>query len=256
MQMMSGSESIQYQIMDAFKQHTAKFELSSKSPDTIHHLVDTSLKCSGSTYALANLIFFLYNEKYVVSRLKTKSWYFHDGIRWISSEVGPYYELSTEIVSIYECLKTSILNVLDEYMCSDAYDETKESVKNLFLEKSNKCDRIIEKLKNVNSKENICKECVYMFYNPNFMSKIDRNPYLVCFRNGVLDLQGNKFRKGEPSDMITIMIDMDFKFPLYMRNDSADKTQINTLIEQFQVYRKNINEQRHIKIKTLFSKDK
>ena len=254
--MMSNSESIQYQIIDAFKQHTVKFELSSKSPDTIHHLVDTSLKCSGSTYALANLIFFLYNEKYVVSRLKTKSWYFHDGIRWISSEVGPYYELSTEIVSIYECLKASILHVLDEHMRSDAYNENKDGITNLFLEKSNKCDRIIEKLKNVNSKENICKECVYMFYNPNFMSQIDRNPYLVCFRNGVLDLQGNKFRKGEPSDMITIMIDMDFKSPLYMRNESVDKTQINALIEQFQIYRKNINEQRHIKIKTLFSKDK
>ena len=128
-------------------------------------------------------------------------------------------------------------------------DSWKNNLKKVLLEKIYKCDIIIVKLKNVNSKENICKECVYLFYESTFAREIDTNPYLICFRNGVLDLRGNKFRKGESSDMITLMIDYDFKFP----SKSLDKKNMSELIEQFQLFRKKIIDSRTSKHKTTFS---
>jgi len=179
-----------------------------------------------------------------------KCWYFYDGTRWIQSEVGPYYELSTNIVAIYESFKLSLMNIIDNYLYEniDNDEVSIENVKNILLDKINKCDAIIIKLKNVNSKENICKECAYLFYDHKFIKQIDRNPYLICFRNGVLDLRGNQFRKGHSSDLITLMIECDFKFP----TKSSEKNKMNELIEQFQLFRKNIVDSRNSRISNMY----
>jgi hypothetical protein len=251
MQVIKNYESVWFQITDFLKKSVPDLGLmSDKSMDTICHLVETSLKCSGSSYAIANLVYFLYNDKYIVSKLKTKCWYFHDGTRWIQSEVGPYYELSTNIVAIYESFKLSLMNIIDNYLYEniDNDEVSIENVKNILLDKINKCDAIIIKLKNVNSKENICKECAYLFYDHKFIKQIDRNPYLICFRNGVLDLRGNQFRKGHSSDLITLMIECDFKFP----TKSSEKNKMNELIEQFQLFRKNIVDSRNSRISNMY----
>ena len=71
-------------------------------------------------------------------------------------------------------------------------------------------DTLIGKLKNVNYKEALCKECMYMFYDPNFLKVLDKNNSYVCFKNGVYELETNVFRPGRQEDYISLVLDEDF----------------------------------------------
>jgi hypothetical protein len=71
-------------------------------------------------------------------------------------------------------------------------------------------DTLIGKLKNVNYKEALCKECMYMFYDPTFLKALDKNNGLVCFKNGVYEIETNTFRPGRQDDRLSLVIDEDF----------------------------------------------
>jgi P4 family phage/plasmid primase-like protien len=52
-------------------------------------------------------------------------------------------------------------------------------------------------------KENIMKECLELFYIEKFEEKLDANPHLIGFENGVFDLENMEFREGRPEDYIS-----------------------------------------------------
>ena len=47
------------------------------------------------------------------------------------------------------------------------------------------------------------KEAKELFYDKNFMNKLDNNPYLMCFNNCVIDFKNRTYRKGQPDDYIS-----------------------------------------------------
>jgi len=149
-------------------------------------LLETSL--NGCVYDLANVVHAFYHNKYVCAKVKTRYWFMFNGVNWIFSEIGPYHDISTHLVKVYE-------NFLQE---------SKNTPREVEI------SRLILKLKNVHFKENLLKECLYKFYKTDFLSKLDRNKNLVCFRNGVLDISERTFREGRPDDYISLYIDMDY----------------------------------------------
>lgn len=48
------------------------------------------------------------------------------------------------------------------------------------------------------------KESKYLFYDENFLKKMNENPYLLGCENGVYDFKNMEFRKGRPDDYITL----------------------------------------------------
>lgn len=188
-----------------------------------------------SMYSIAQLVHFIYENKYTVAKLKSKSWFMFDGIKWKQTELGPYYELSIEIVNIY----THFLNIETNKLENDVLDE-----KQIIEANIQKFNKIIEKLKNVNTKENICKECLYLFYDSEFMNKLDTNPHLICFQNGVLDLQENKFRKGYSDDYISLSIDMVFSTP----STKKQKHDFSIILDNFHEFRRKIINMRKNKL--------
>ena len=54
------------------------------------------------------------------------------------------------------------------------------------------------------------KEAADIFYNKNFKHKLDTNPYLFGFKNGVYDLKLNVFRSGRPEDFISNCAAIDY----------------------------------------------
>ena len=203
----------------------------------VSEYVENSILCNGSTYSIATLVFYFYHRVYTVSKLKSKAWYVFDGFRWRPSEVGPYYELSSDIVAVYEYHGKKLLDKIDTAKAVPTIGNKQLESTVLYLsDKVERCNKIIDKLKNVSSKENICKECVYLFYDETFSKKMDTNPHLVCFNNGVLDMQTNKFRNAIPFDNITIMIGIDYVHP----HSNKDRHKFNKLMEDFQVFRADI----------------
>lgn len=176
-----------------------------------------------NSYDIAKIVYYLYKDDYVCGKLKNKLWYHYEDHKWKQTELGPYKELSTNIVELFEKYKSEI-------------DDEKIS---------EKVNAIIFKLKNVSFKESVCRECTYLFYDPDFIMNLDRNINLICFNNGVWDIRNKTFRNGIKNDKISLSIGKNY-------DDSDEK--MDAIINQFIQFRKKILEKRspnHIfKIKT------
>ena len=70
-------------------------------------LIERSI--NGTLYDIAQVVFHLLKDDYVSARLKNKLWFKFDGTKWCQIEEGPYYELSTNIVSRYEVFLKDLL---------------------------------------------------------------------------------------------------------------------------------------------------
>jgi P4 family phage/plasmid primase-like protien len=77
----------------------------------------------------------------------------------------------------------------------------------------------------------------YLFkaLEPNFLSQLDSNPYLLAFKNGVYDLQTHTLRQGDKSDYITYSTKYDYT---QYDNDSSD---IKDIYEFLQKIIPNVN---------------
>ena len=65
-------------------------------------------------------------------------------------------------------------------------------------------------LKTTSWKNNIMKEARDIFYDKDFIQKIDSNPYLLCFNNYVVDFKNKTYRKGRPDDFISKSTNIDY----------------------------------------------
>jgi P4 family phage/plasmid primase-like protien len=72
------------------------------------------------------------------------------------------------------------------------------------FQKIQKMDKNILAVKDVNFKNNVIKDCAKQFYDPDFMSRLDENIYLLGFENGVWDMEADIFRQGYPDDYISM----------------------------------------------------
>ena len=70
--------------------------------------------------------------------------------------------------------------------------------------------KVIQKLKTNNSKKSIMDECKTLFYEKNFQNKLDTNPYLIGFENGIYDLEAGEFRHGRPDDYVSMSTGIDY----------------------------------------------
>ncbi len=70
---------------------------------------------------------------------------------------------------------------------------------------------IESKLENTTFKDNIVKECKELFHDKKFMEKLDENPYLIGFENGIYDLVTMEFRDGRPDDYLTLSTGIDYE---------------------------------------------
>ena len=53
-------------------------------------------------------------------------------------------------------------------------------------------------------------EAKELFYDGDFMEKLDTNPYLLCFNNGVMDFKEKEFRDGRPDDYISLSTNINY----------------------------------------------
>tara|TARA_B100000963_G_C22619307_1_gene669046 strand:- start:2141 stop:2731 length:591 start_codon:yes stop_codon:yes gene_type:complete len=166
---------------------------------------------NGYTYDIAKVVHYLYKDKYVCGKLKNKLWFHFENHKWKETELGPYKELSTNILNLFEEYKNKLDSINDKIIID-------------------KTEGLILKLKHVPFKENICRECLYLFYKPEFIYGLDRQINLICFNNGVWDIQNKTFRNGEKEDYISLSIDMTY--------NNAEN--IDIAINQFIEFRKKI----------------
>lgn len=173
----------------------------------IKSLLEDSL--SGSHYKIAKVIYNIYKSRFRIDDIKNPDWYEYDGVRWSKTHIMNIL-ISEELQKYYKGIKVSDenKNEIEKYNIEDT--EGKVKVENNM--RNSLVDNIISKLENVTFKKNIMTEMHYLFKSlePNFVSKLDSNPYIIGFKNGIYDLENNIFRTGDPKDYLTLSTGYDY----------------------------------------------
>ena len=159
---------------------------------------------SGTHNDVAHVIFHMYRYDYVCTSIKLRNWYEFNNHRWHSCDGG--YSLRMKISN----------EVWREFLAASrdwtqkAMDTGAQQDQTLCQEHAKRMAEISLKLKSTTFKDNLMKECSELFYNQTFETTLDSNLNLICFENGVYDLDTLEFREGRPEDYVSLTTSINY----------------------------------------------
>lgn len=167
------------------------------------HYVKESL--NGSHNDIAKVLYAEYGNEFVCASVANKTWFQFRDHHWEEIEEGVFLRerISDEIAEKYGSIGSELFGKL-----AGVHDKAEESMYNTRLKQVQK---LISNLKSSPYKNNIMKEAMEVFYDRRFKQKLDQNPYLFGFKNGVYDLKLNEFRPGRPEDFISKVAPIEYK---------------------------------------------
>lgn len=190
--------------------------------ETIAYFIDETLQ-QATEYDLAVVLFNIFKDKFVCISIKNNMWYEYRNHRWFEIDSGNTLRsmISKEMHDIYSNKIRETINMMHTL---DRDDEKWKNLQNL----SNKMSDICMFLKKTQWKNNIMREARELFYDMEFMKKLDTNPYLLCFNNGVVDFKARKFRKGQPDDYLSKCTNIEYS----TRRDASIIKDIHEFMQQ------------------------
>ena len=223
---------------------------------TLNSVIITDNKSCGSCgdTEIANIMEVVFGDQFVCAGIKTKDWYKLDEHRWTKNENGTSLrkKISTDVKDLFNKKSLDVLNGMafhsihaapshailntnslqsssedGQDKSEDGQDKSEDGQKKNDDQRkmrSKKILSIMTKLTKTNDKNNIMTECAELFYDPDFKKLLDENPYLLCFKNGVVDFEdkldtnGNViprkleeiFRRGTPDDYISMCTNINY----------------------------------------------
>ena len=171
---------------------------------SIDYYIEETLKAH-TDYDLAQVLKQMYKDKYVcVSYDKKGIWYAFKGHRWVIDKGMSLREaISKQMYELYSNKGDCLQNEHTHYEATDD--------RAIFIKSRIKVIGEIKiKLKTTNSKNNIMREAMELFYDKYFIQNMDKNKNLLCFNNGVIDFKQKIFRDGYPGDYITKSTKIDY----------------------------------------------
>jgi P4 family phage/plasmid primase-like protien len=153
-------------------------------------------------FDLAVVLYHLYKDQYVCVSVKNSAWYMYKKHRWVEIDSGTTLRksISNEMRDLYYG-KMKEINA--KISIEENSAEPKEDIIKIYKAQMGKLGDIVGRLAKTNDKKNIMTEAKELFFDPEFLSKLDTNPYLLCFENGVIDFKTKQFRKGYPDDYLS-----------------------------------------------------
>ena len=187
------------------------------------HYVKESL--NGSHNDIAKVLFSEYGNEFVCASIAGKTWFQFKDHKWEEIEEGVFLreKISEDIVTKYSDIGSELFTKL-----ASVQDKGEEAMFNARLKQVQK---IISNLKSSPYKNNIMKEAMEVFYDRRFKQKLDQNPYIIGFKNGVYDLKLNEFRPGRPEDFVNKTIPIDYTE--YNESDEIVQNVIEFLVKVF-----------------------
>ena len=157
-------------------------------------------------YDIAMVIYRMFGHKYRCASHKHHIWYEYKNHRWHQIEKGYtlfYKEIPQTLWKVYQ-------NCVQKNSAKSA-QTTNQQEQDQIQKNGEILQKISGKLKNTSFvKDKMYKECSGMFYEPGFEDKLDSNPTLLCFENGVYDLDTNEFREGRHEDYVHISTGINY----------------------------------------------
>ena len=174
--------------------------------ETISYYIEQTLesiinKDKVGEFDLANVLYQMCKDQFICVSVKNNQWYEYKKNKWHEVDSGNTLRLkiSKEMHDQYMQKASDLIEVIAKMEQSG--NDTDTIVSNLKV-RSSKLGDICILLKTTSWKNNIMKEARDIFYDKDFIQKIDANPYLLCFNNYVIDFKTRTYRKGRPDDYI------------------------------------------------------
>jgi P4 family phage/plasmid primase-like protien len=182
---------------------------------------------------MAHVFKHMYKDKYVFipSKNGRGTWMFFKTQMWIEDKmVSILLKMSKEVHAVFSKWREKCQE--EYHHCSQNDDSDKIE----YLKKKIKViSDLMGRLKTATNKKNYLIEASQLFYDNEFMSKVNANRDLICFKNGVMDFKNKVFRDGRPDDYITKCTNIDY-LPYDVHKDKPEfkeiETQIYTMMKQ------------------------
>lgn len=182
-----------------------KYDLIRK--ETVDFFISQTLQTTKATdFDLASVLYAMFKDNYVCHSIKNKDWFEYKNHRWHKNDQGSSLRLaiSKDMYHIYYEKTNELTEQITAF--SEPNDPKCENLRKLV----NKITDIMMMLKQTQSKQNIMREACEIFYDPEFLDKLDKNPYLMCFNNCIVDFNLKIYRKGQPDDFISKCTNIDY----------------------------------------------
>lgn len=201
---------------------------------TVDYMIEQTIpknsKAPATEWDVANVVFHYFKDEFRCASVKNNIWYYFDRNRWVPNEKGTKlrYQVSNRISRLYTA-KAEYYGRLSVSLT----DEDKEK-KERYLKHAGVLCTISSNLKSTSYKQNIMKELAELFYEmeSEFFKKLDQNPNLLCFTNGVYDFKDNIFRIGRPDDYISISTGIKYVPLKNSKKQNETKDEINDFMNK------------------------
>ncbi|AYV84817.1 MAG: D5-like helicase-primase [Hyperionvirus sp.] len=162
----------------------------------------------GSHDDIAKVVYEFYKFSYRCANITKNVWYEFQKHRWVVIDSG--YTLANKLSD--EVTK-EFAKLASQYFAEFAHRQSQgiSGKKDDLMEKGKSILKIVERLKNQSFKSCIVNACANRFYDAKFEERLDENPFLLGFNNGVYDLKNRCFRNGVPDDYLTMSVGYDYK---------------------------------------------
>ena len=177
-------------------------------------------------HTIAQLLMSTYQYRFKCASVKHDIWYEFKNHRWV--KIDSAYTLrnliSEDLTKIFEENRRALRAKASEKSGTAADDIDKKAAY---------VGKIIKSLNNNSFKNGVIKECAYLAYDPVFLKNLDENINLICFENGVFDLNKDAyyFRDGCPDDYISLCV--NYKYIEYDPSDQ-DIKDIHDFLDKIQ----------------------
>lgn len=153
---------------------------------------------SGTDWDVANVVRQICADRYVCAdnRPKTRTWYVYRNHRWeLDKGQSLRRVLSEEVHMLFYEKSVEEMQRLNEVQDDDVRAKIKQRLDAI--------TRIKKMLKSSSNKNNFMCEAAELMFDGEIEEKMDENPYLMGFLNGVVDFKNKEFRAGHPNDYIS-----------------------------------------------------
>jgi P4 family phage/plasmid primase-like protien len=198
-------DGLTYRSILYWAKNDAKEKYEAIRTETIDFFLSQTIQ-NPTEFDLASVLYNMYKDKFVCISIKNKIWYEYINHRWVEIDSGNTLRMSIskEMHAIYfdkTCEITNQAHLVGEPGTPD---------RDKLMKIAQKLNEICAMLKKTQSKQNIMREACELFYDKDFIEKLDMNPYLLCFNNGVVDFKQRIHRKGQPDDFISKCTNIDY----------------------------------------------
>lgn len=184
-----------------------------------------SQSSSKTTSDISKVVYEMYKYKYkYCPTISGGTWYEFYSHRWRPCKQGLSLLKKIDKEVLIEYL--SVINTISQQIVENVNNA---EVLNTCMAKMKPLQEITYMLRDITHKKKYLEELKILFSDQDFESKLDANPYLIAFENGVYDLKLFSFRDGLPEDKITMSTGIDY---CVFDTDHEYLGEINTFLSQ------------------------